>query len=60
MKLKKNFHFLSLKISILGKSYTLPGNIAKDTADEKYFNTETEGEGGVGALELSALTGLGS
>ena len=24
------------------------------------LNTETEGEGGVGALELSALTGLGS
>ena len=48
--LKENVDLLAALIMRLGKKLI----------QSNPLNTETEGEGGVGALELSALTGLGS
>ena len=48
--LKENLDLLAALIMRLGKKLI----------QSNPLNTETEGEGGVGALELSALIGLGS
>ena len=48
--LKENVDLLAALIMRLGKKLIQSNPV----------NTETEGEGGVGALELSSLTGLGS
>ena len=48
--LKENVDLLAALIMRLGKKLI----------QSNPLNTETEGEGGVGGLELSALTGLGS
>ena len=48
--LKENVDLLAAPIMRLGKKLI----------QSNPLNTETEGEGGVGALELSALIGLGS
>ena len=48
--LKENVDLLAAPIMRLGKKLI----------QSNPLNTETEGEGALGALELSALTGLGS
>ena len=50
MVIKENADLLATPIS----------DTRKKLIQSNLLNTETEGPGGVGALELSALTGLGS